>query len=403
MAITDSKAAFEAHCGRVDPTGFVKDLLSRNHITSFSALAFAIGTPQSPPTDDQFRQFGARLNGDIDLTIGMNSALRRLHFEASTMVVAELKSMATEPSGETVRKLLVAEKIARLQDQEARLKGLRIRGELQPSYALVDLISNIKETNNVVWIAPSRCSKRDLEIQNSQKQKSSVLSLEQQTLKVTSNDIPTSADTSSDIQLQWALQRRGLAFDQCRLINWEAHELWVQQVMGQLTKEAPPGYHRIATSQVIRADRELFTLMAQELQTSVQVLPDGNLPMETKLKELRTDPRVTMHMLPLPKTAPRDTDFQDKKSSGSGHQVGDPPVKPKKKAKSSPKAKSLCPDELKGYQQRDSHNNTICWAFNLKGGCKESTKDGRCKKGMHICIKCHKANHSLPNCRAKDN
>ena len=160
MAITDSRAAFEAHCGRVDPTGFVKDLLSRNHITSFSALAFAIGTPQSPPTDDQFRQFGARLNGDVDLTIGMNSALRRLHFEASTMVVAELKSMATEPSGETVRKLPVAEKIARLQDQEARLKGLRIRGELQPSYALVDLISNIKETNNVVWIAPSRWQKR---------------------------------------------------------------------------------------------------------------------------------------------------------------------------------------------------------------------------------------------------
>ena len=244
MSITDSRAAFEAHCGKVDPTGFVKDLLSRSHITSFSALAFAIGTPQSPPTDDQFRQFGSRLNGDTDLTIGMNSALRRLHFEASTMVVAELKSMATEPSGETVRKLPVAEKIARLQDQETRLRGLRIRGELQP-YALVDLISNIKETNNVVWIAPSKCGKRDLEIQNSQKQKSSVLSLEQQTLKVTSNDIPTAADTSSDIQLQWALQRRGLAFDQCRLINWDAHELWVQQVMSQITKDSPPGYHRI--------------------------------------------------------------------------------------------------------------------------------------------------------------
>ena len=291
-------------------------------------------------------------------------------------------------------------------DQETRLRGLRIRGELQPSYALVDLISNIKETNNVVWIAPSKCGKRDLEIQNSQKQKSSVLSLEQQTLKVTSNDIPTAADTSSDIQLQWALQRRGLAFDQCRLINWDAHELWVQQVMSQITKDSPPGYHRIATSQVIRADRELFTLMAQELQTSVQVLPDGSLPMETKLKELRTDPRVTMHMLPLPKTAPRDTDISDKKSAGSGHQEVDPPgspVKPKKKARPSPKAKALCPDELKGYQQRDAQNNTICWAFNLKGGCKESTKSGRCKKGMHICIKCHKSNHSLTNCRAKDN
>ena len=29
----------------------------------------------------------------------------------------------------------------------------RSGGELQPSYARIDLISNIKETNNVVWIA----------------------------------------------------------------------------------------------------------------------------------------------------------------------------------------------------------------------------------------------------------
>lgn len=241
MSITDSKAAFENHCNRVEPTGFIRGLLSRNNIESFSALAFAIGTPQAPPTDEQFRAFGARLNGDADLTIGMNSALRRIHFEASTMVVAELKSMATEPSGESIRKLPVAEKVARLQEQEGRLRGLRIRGELQPAYALIDMVANIKETNNITWIAPSKCGKRDLEIQNAQRQKSSVLALEQQTLKVTSSEVPTNADTSADIQLQWALQRRGLAFDQCRLIGWEARELWVQQVMSQITKDAPGG------------------------------------------------------------------------------------------------------------------------------------------------------------------
>ena len=168
----------------------------------------------------------------------------------------------------------------------------------------------------------------------------------------------------------------------------------MKQVMSQITKESPPGYHRIATSQVIRADRELFTLMAQELQTSVQVLPDGNLPMQVKLKELRTDPRVTMHMLPLPKTAPRGNDASDKKSAGSGHHDVDAPaapVKPKKKTKPSPKAKALCPDELKGYQQRDAQNNTICWAFNLKNGCKESTRAADARRevqldGAQLCV-----------------
>ena len=95
--------------------------------------------------------------------------------------------------------------------------------------------------------------------------------------------------------------------------------------------------------------------MAQELQTSVQVLPDGSFPMEVKLKvQIPESPCTCFLCL---------TDASDKKSAGSGHHDGDAPaapVKPKKEAKPSPKAKALCPDELKGYQQRDAQNNTIC-------------------------------------------
>ena len=65
------------------------------------------------------------------MTFGELAGLRRVHFEASAIVMAELKLKATEPSGEAGRKLPVAEKTARLRDQEARLTGLRIKGELQ--------------------------------------------------------------------------------------------------------------------------------------------------------------------------------------------------------------------------------------------------------------------------------
>lgn len=160
----------------------------------------------------------------------------------------------------------------------------------------------------------------------------------------------------------------------------------------------------MTTAQVIRADRELFTIMAQEIQTSVQALPDGTFPMENKLRELRTDPRVTMHMLPLPKAYARDP--QADKRHGGDKADDDPrpdKIKPKKKVRPSPKAKALCLDELKNYQQKDEHGNAICWAFNLKNGCKEPTSNGRCKKVMHVCIKCRKSNHSLTNCRVRDN
>ncbi|CAK9085399.1 Uncharacterized protein SCF082_LOCUS40459 [Durusdinium trenchii] len=82
--------------------------------------------------------------------------LRRLHFEASALVMAELKSKATDTTGDGTRKLPVAEKAARLKDQETRLPGVRIKGELQPSYALIDLFAQMKETSCVFWIPPSK-------------------------------------------------------------------------------------------------------------------------------------------------------------------------------------------------------------------------------------------------------
>ena len=141
--------------------------------------------------------------------------------------------------------------------------------------------------------------------------------------------------------------------------------------------------------------------MAQELHGGLQPDARGNMPMETKLKELRTDPRVTMFLLPLPKNAAKES---DKPAAASSSQKPSPaattPLRPSKKAKPSAKAKSMCPQELKGFAQRDAAGNAICWAFNLKTGCKNEVSNGRCKKGTHCCIKCHKANHSLVTCRA---
>ena len=221
------------------------------------------------------------------MTFGELARLRRLHFEASAIVMAELKSKATETTGDGGRKLPVAEKNARLLEQEGRLPGLRIRGEMQPSFALIDLAAQMKETNCVTWIPPSKCSKRDSEIQNSVKEKPAVLSLEQQMVKLSTAEDHIVVDTSTD--LQWALQRRGLAFDQCTLMSHSEYEIWVQQLMGQMTRDAATGFSKVTAGQVIRADRELFTLMAQELQGPLQPDARGEMPMDKKMGELRTD------------------------------------------------------------------------------------------------------------------
>ena len=149
MSLADSEAAFEQHCKRISPSGALFTLLTNQRISNLSSLAFASGTPQSPPTEEQFKEFATGINNGNEMTFGEVAGLRRLHFEASAIVMAELKSRATDTSGDGTRKLPIAEKTARLRDQEGRLAGLRIKGELQPSFALVDMVAQMKEPNCV--------------------------------------------------------------------------------------------------------------------------------------------------------------------------------------------------------------------------------------------------------------
>ena len=94
------------------------------------------------------------------------------------------QQVSLDATAEGSRKLPAAEKQARLVQQQQRLSGLRIVGKLQPSYALVDLVASMLETNAVIWVSPSNCSRRRFEIQHSAtKDKTPVVVIEQHTLR----------------------------------------------------------------------------------------------------------------------------------------------------------------------------------------------------------------------------
>ncbi|CAE7861964.1 unnamed protein product [Symbiodinium microadriaticum] len=128
-------------------------------------------------------------------TVGQIANIRMLIFEASTLVVAQLRAQATADDTDlTGRKLPHVEKQARLAAQKARLPGLLIEGELQPSYALVDACALMSESNSVTWISPSRCTKRGAEVQQLGKERTSLVQIEAGTLKVSaSSKVPDAA------------------------------------------------------------------------------------------------------------------------------------------------------------------------------------------------------------------
>ena len=113
--------------------------------------------------------------------------------------------------------------------------------------------------------------------------------------------LPSVVDQSS-----FRLGRAGLAFDMNNIIAWETHEKWTSFLMQSLTREVPPGYATISINQLLRADSELFLLMSKEI-SSVKADSSGRLQADEAMNRLKTDPRITMYLLPLPKSAPSAT------------------------------------------------------------------------------------------------
>jgi len=180
MTLVDSLASFEKRCNDIDDSGSMWDGLKGQDVRCFSALAFAIGTPQSAPSDTQYEELATKVFGGSP-TLGQVSGLRRLHFEATTLIVATLneqvKSDTADPSA-LVKKLPTAEKQSRFEKQQVRLSGVKMTGEMAPSHQLLDLANSIIESGAIIWIAPSRCSKRDDEIHANIKPSSSTVQVE---------------------------------------------------------------------------------------------------------------------------------------------------------------------------------------------------------------------------------
>ena len=156
MALVESVAAFEQRCDELNPTGGIKIGLRNQGVTCFSLLAFAVGSPQVPPTEAELAAFAQTVNGAAP-TIGQLANLQRLYFEATTLVIASLEqSVANETSDQqvTLKKLPVAEKRARAENQAGCLAGLNMTGELEPSHHLVDLANHILETGSIIWDRP---------------------------------------------------------------------------------------------------------------------------------------------------------------------------------------------------------------------------------------------------------
>jgi len=89
MALVESEVAFQKRCEELEEGLFEK--FRQQDIASFSTLAFSLGSPQNQVGDSDLSELAAKIQGG-EATVGNTANIRRLHFEACTFLMADMKT-----------------------------------------------------------------------------------------------------------------------------------------------------------------------------------------------------------------------------------------------------------------------------------------------------------------------
>ena len=395
--IQDSEAHFAARAAEYGlPNAFLARLKDQG-VTTLGHLAFAVFRPGTEFEERAFNEWATDVNNGVPLAMGAAAALRRLHFESEVVLTSTIRASVEAPDAGTPRPVPFAEKTAKMDEMRGRFTGLNIHGTGEPSHALLDEVCSQYESRILRYVEPQKCTSRELEITTGRSDKK--LKLDAGTLSIKeTKSIPDEA-ISTTFHLSLCLRRRGLAYEFANLISFRAHELYSEKLLRHLSVEPPVGFQAATLAQILRADREVFSFLAQEVK-DIRPGADDTRPLDAALDRALRDYSVAFHLVPLPKF----TTARDEVAAAPVRKHGSEPytVQHYSKGKGRGKGKSgkssgsnAAPKGYHGCVGRDAKNRPICFDYNISG-CSKAPAGGSCPKCRHVCFRggCFKA-HSF--------
>ena len=393
-SFAESEAVFN---DRVASAGLDDGILKALNDAGFKTLSkFAFSSSYTPGAVDEspfVKTITDILKGDANLS--ELASFRRLLHEAFSLVTA-----AEEVH---TRKLTQPERADLYSCQVKRLNGLCLKGPLEPSDALIDVFCSIYELNRLRFVPWEKYTAKDTELEKESKPEH-MFSLDASgKLNIASKKTDVSADTSTEILLQFALQRRGLSMDQANLLEYNIHQQWVDRVIKMRLTPPPHGYQMTSFRQLLDADKKLFEELCDATRAGVQVTAEGR-PLDKCFVECMNRSEVVHLLQPLPSKR-SDGGLSDKVflERPSPYRVPGGKGKGKGKMKGKGKDSAKMPLTLvqAGCRARTNAGDPICFGYNL-GTCNLQVNRGRCDRGFHVCAipKCGK-HHPFSQCNAK--
>lgn len=383
----DSEAAFVERAGQIGVPQWAVDKLIEKKFATFGKYAFSIVYSPQHVDDTPLRTFLSETL-DEEPAPDMLAMLRRLFFEAHTMALSDVRQRIESSPDPSVasRKLPVAERKARLDEQQARLKGVIYTPDTIPSNHLVDLCVEQCETGLLTYIKPEVCCSRAQEI-NAQKKDPTISTDATGMLRLGTKPQDLTCEAGTELKLRSAWQRRSLAMDMAGLASFETIEGWVQFLFSHLLREQPKGFQRITVQQLVDCDRQLFVLAAHTTMGKLQAPAGEAKPLDKTIDKLKDSTEVLQFLSPLP-ASKQDASKRDRsppRGSPHKHQRSDKGGgKNKTKSGSKGSSKPQIPD---GCVTHDCDGKPLCFGFQT-GRCGFKGPPGkRCARGYHKCWK----------------
>ena len=175
------------------------------------------------------------------------SCINRLLFEAQALSISDMKSRVEPQADAAVRKIPVAERIARQEAQKRRLSGVIFDPETTPSHGIVDrLVDMLEDLRKFRMSSPVTVDSEGR-------------------LKLKPKADSSTCDASSALHLRQAWTRRSLAFDLAGLATFAVLETRVQKLFSLMQRSSPEGHSQASSNQLLAADRHLFTMASEAL------------------------------------------------------------------------------------------------------------------------------------------
>ena len=377
----DSAAAFKERAKTLGVPAEALTKLTDAKLATFGQFAF-ISSFQPGSTDEQ--PFVEALSKVLETTpeAAELACWRRLYYECHTAAMSDLRSRLERKEEDGPRKLLMPERVERLERAKQKLVGITIDTQLEPAHRLVDLTVQQAEDATLRYIPLKDCLSREAELMHS-KSEPAIEFQTDGTMKLSKKQLEIKAETSGDLKVKMAMQRRALAYHIAGICSYQTLDALIQRMFSLMTKEPVKGFRAVSLQQVINADREMWMLAAQEARG--KSLMDPTKPLDSILELAFKAPETTYHLLPMPQSgggkgdqppAPRDNHRGDGPLKRPFKGGGNPSAKRQKG-----KGKGI--DIPAGCVAETGAGQRICFQYNRKR-CNHQDKD-RCPRGLHVC------------------